>query len=309
MTFFKNNWITFHYNFDKTHTKRTSKWDVFSYASKERSLYPKSLKEEIKKTCEEIYLECKKLNTKLGVFLSGGVDSEIIARTLKELDIPFENYFVLFHHDLNQHEREIVEKFSKQTGCIVNFIDIDFEQWLQSDNDDSYRYYATTYKTFDLSAPMQLWARNKISNGVSMTSGLNEPHLYKSINTETLELEWMHVFDESAFMARMDFATEYNFLDFPFFYLHRPELYAAYCYDPYVVSMISNPYKLSLASTKKEMLKKYFPDMEVRPKYTGFENLNREIIATASSKDNFGYMDGQIRIKHTEIYKLFNNEK
>lgn len=303
MKLFKNDWLSFHYNLNTNQYKRLSAWDVFTYTSKCEQLTHLNFKTELEITCKDIYATTQKLGTRLSLFLSGGVDSEIIARTFIELGIPFESYFILFHKDLNAHEKEIVDKFQTQTGCRVDYIDVDIEKWLTAD--DGLNYFRTVYKTFDIATPLQLWARTAISKNHSVVSGLFEPHLHKIAATEECRLEWMHAIDESSVMSRVNFIKENNFFDFPFFYLHRPELYAAYCRDPYVERMLANPYKLSLVSTKKEMMKHYFPNMEIRPKYTGFENV-REQCRQATENYKQEFIDGQLRILHRNIGKLFN---
>jgi len=304
MIFFKNNWINFHFNLDPSQKQRQSKWDVFCYSTSLTNFKFGSFQEEMEKTCEEIFISTQRLGTKLGLFLSGGLDSEIIARTLLKMGIPFDSYFIVFHNQLNQHERDIVDTFQNQTGHRVNYIDVDIEKWLQSAN--HLEYYAKTYRTFDMATPLQMWARTKISKGHSMISGLFEPHLHRVVAGESCQLEWFHAVDESSVCSRMKFIEKNFYSDFPFFYLYRPQLYAAYCFDPHVQSMLSNPYKLSLVSTKKIMMKHYFPEMEERPKYTGFENV-KELCGNVMKNITHEFVDGQLRIPHRDFERLFTH--
>lgn len=307
MTFFKDQWLQFHYNLDSQQISRTSPWDVFTYKSTTGSFSHKPFLQEMKLSCYEIYRTVLKHNKELGLFLSGGVDSEIIARTYLELGINFEPFFILFKNGLNEHEREYVDKFSKQTGKPVNYIEVDIYKWIWDSN--GLAKYSKQYKTFDLATTLQLWAREQISADYSIVSGQYEPHMFKAQVGNTLEYKWVHMFEESAFMARMNHCKINDFLDFPFFYLYRPELYAAYSNDMFIKKMILNPFKLSLVSTKKLMMEFYFSEMPVRPKFNGFENLDKTWIGYFNKiVEDFGYQDGEIRIPHNELENLYNHE-
>lgn len=307
MNFFKDDWLKFHFNLDLNQTVRKDPWDVFSYKSVCGNLSHRSFLEEIKLSCLETYHRSKSQNKKLGLFLSGGIDSEIIARTYLELGIDFEPYFILFKNDLNSHEKEYVDKFSKQNNKSINLIEVDIYKWIWDEN--GLEKYAKKYKTFDLATPLQLWAREQISNDYSIVSGQYEPHLFKSQIDQTLEYKWIHLFEESAFLSRINHCQTNQFFDFPFFYLYRPELYAAYSDDIFIQKMITNPYKLSLVSTKMQMMEFYFSEMPVRPKFNGFEKLERTWVGHYNSMiENFGYQDGEIRIPHSELGKLYYAE-
>lgn len=305
MNFFKDEWLRFHYNLDINQITRTSPWDVFTYKSNCANLRHHSFLGEMKLTCIDIFKCAINQNKKLGLFLSGGVDSEIIARTYLELGIDFEPFFIMFKNDLNVHEKDYVDNFSKQNKKSVNFIEVDIYKWIWDSN--GLEKYVRDYKTFDLATPLQLWAREQISNDYAIISGQYEPHLFKSQHDHTLEYDWVHLFEESAFLARINHCQQNQFFDFPFFYLYRPELYAAYSNDMFIKKMIANPYKLSLVSTKMQMLEFYFSEMPVRPKFNGFEKLERTWVGYYNNLiESFGYQDGEIRILHRDLEKLYN---
>ena len=306
MTFFNNNWLHFHYNFDSTQTTRQSVWDIFNYKSSISNIQCKDFLQELEISCIEIYQQSKTNNKNVGIFLSGGVDSEIIARTFVKLGLEFEPFFIRFTDGLNLHEKYYVDIFSKQTSKKINYVDLDVYKWCNDPN--GFAHYMEKYHTYDLAAPIQMWARTQIPNEFSMISGNYEPHLFKWQTDETLGIEWYHFFDESPFMSRMNFCSINKYNDYPFFYLHRPELYLAYSKDPIVAKMIDNRYKLSLASTKKIMMEYYFPEMPVRPKFTGFEKLQPIWRNTFDRLiEEFGYQDGVFTIPHSKLHRLFNN--
>lgn len=305
MTFFKNNWLKFHYNLDPDQTQRSSHWDVFSYSSSAGDLLCKNFIQEMDNTCTDLHTTIKNKGKDAAIFLSGGVDSEIIARTFVKLGLDFEPFFIRFADGLNLHEKHYVDIFAKQTGKKVNYIDVDLYKWC--DHDLGFKNYMKTYHTWDLATPLQIWAREQIPKSFSVISGNYEPHLFKWQLDESLKLEWAHFFEESPFMARMKHCMDKEFNDYPFFYLYRPELYAAYSMDPIVMKMIENPFKLSLASTKKLMMEYYFPEMPVRNKFTGFEKVQPtwRTVFDEICKD-FGYIDGSFAVPHSKINTLFN---
>lgn len=305
MIFFKNNWLQFHYNLNPNQLNRSSHWDVFTYSSSAGEFDTQNFTTEMNRTCIELHKKIKENGKEAALFLSGGVDSEIIARNFVKLGLDFEPFFIRFADGLNLHEKYFVDIFAKQTGKKVNYIDIDLYRWCNLEK--GFQYYMKTYHTWDLASPLQMWAREQIPKSFSVISGNYEPHLFKWQLRESLELEWAHFFEESPFMARMNHCKANGFNDYPFFYLYRPELYASYSKDPIVLKMIENPYKLSLASTKKIMMEYYFPEMPVRDKFTGFEKVQPtwRTIFDDICKD-FGYIDGSFAVPHSKIYSLFN---
>lgn len=84
-----------------------AKWHAYIDALKER-VQP-ATKEELRDALVAAVLDRAKIQGKIGVFFSGGVDSTLIAWILKKHDIPFMCYTVGFQDDGTKEPEDIIE--------------------------------------------------------------------------------------------------------------------------------------------------------------------------------------------------------
>jgi hypothetical protein len=119
--------------------------------SRERSFFhiqsapaeiPKSFKEECIRAAKLIFLEAQSKNKKIVIALSGGLDSEVVARSFLEANVPFEAAILKYLPDLNDHDIQFAFHFCKLNNIKVNQIDIDvFQFYKSSAHRESYELY------------------------------------------------------------------------------------------------------------------------------------------------------------------------
>ena len=214
----------------------------------------------------------KLLPSNVGVFYSGGFDSEIIVMEMLDNGIVPKLYFIDFK--LNHHDKEYAEKFCKNNNLKLKTISIDIENFIKK---DIYNY--VQYGCNDLATPLNFYARTLIEEDINIVAGVGDPPLFRTITQiiPCLKQDWIISISENSEVARY-FWYKKNFpKDIPLFYRYTPELAAAYVKDPEIVDIITHErYKLSVKSTKHKVLSKFY-DIENRTKYTGFENLDKKL--------------------------------
>src|SRR5690606_41760132 len=55
--------------------------------------------------------DLQEIGNEIGIFYSGGVDSEVVVQSLLDIDVPFTAYFIKFEDDMNKHDYEFTKRF------------------------------------------------------------------------------------------------------------------------------------------------------------------------------------------------------
>lgn len=64
------------------------------------------------------------------------------------------------------------------------------------------------------------------------------------------------------------------------FFIYTPELVRSFLDEPEILDCAKREYKLSVASSRKAMYKRLWPDLPERPKFTGFEHIPLDVQKT-----------------------------
>jgi len=262
MTFY-NDWAQFEYSSGGAVSKNY--FDECKMVVKQKALTCSSFGDAMK---QAINL----LPNNIGVFYSGGFDSEIIVMEMLNNNIIPKLYFIDF--DFNYHDKEYAEKFCSNNNLKLTTIKVDIEHFIKK---DIYNYIQ--YGCNDLATPLNLHCRTLIEDDVNIVAGVGDPPLFRAISQiiPCLKHDWVVSISANSEVARYFWYKKYFPKDVPLFYRYTPELTAAYLMDPEVVDIVSNErYKLSIKSTKHKILSKFY-NIENRNKYTGFENLDKEL--------------------------------
>lgn len=262
MTFYKN-WATFKY--DSNNTVRTDFYESCSFIVNKKTKIANTLKQSMTQAVQL-------LPNKVGVFYSGGIDSEIIILEMLQNNIKPTLYFIDFKY--NYHDKEFAIKFCNKHKLKLNCIDIDIDKFLKSNIFDY-----VVYGVADIATPLNFYARSFITEDIGMISGVGDPPLYKTLVQIIPEVkrEWAIGISENSEVARYFYYKKNYPNDIPLFYRYTPELIVSYLLDKDTLDIVKNEkYKLSIKSTKHKILKKFY-DIEDRPKYTGFENIDKNL--------------------------------
>lgn len=218
-------------------------------------------------------------NNKLVVQYSGGLDSEIIIREAIKNNIDVIVYTMRFNNDLNDHEIYYCKILESELGIKINYIDIDMESWFYDpDFPHGYCYYIQKYDMWHPAAPQAWWLRDVISdiqgeccviNGSGDTPLCRRPQKFSPDNWQ-----WGVNFNLDGHWKRLWYSHNNYPSDAPLFYLYTPELQYSYVtHELFKKCVTSNSFKLGSTSTRHQMYQTFYPEIEPRTKYTGYEKL------------------------------------
>ena len=273
-----DNHFTFGYNGVPFAEKKNYETDKFFCTYSRCSREPGSFKQECINTANEVSLQAKQLDRIPYLFLSGGLDSEVVAKAFLDAGVDFKVISFRFKNNFSSHEIHYIDKFIKKHNLEHSYYDID-PDWLLTSEAEDYLYQSQCSQS-EMLPHMKLikhvWANLK---GFPV---LGNGDLYVS---KDIAIDW--IFDRSKpkyqwnyieyeyILAWNRFAVKNNILGCLGFFMHNPEIVLAMIREPDMHDCINNyiPYKMSSRSTKTVVYIKSWNDLEPRLKYHGSEQL------------------------------------
>lgn len=146
----------------------------------------KSFKEECLLSCEIIYEKYKNIN----LCLSGGVDSEIMARCFIEKNIPFKVSIMKFNKNLNYNDIKYAIDFCEYFNLKYYFLELDIEKFF---NDGVHIEYFNNYQCTSPQFATYIWMLSKLNSEYNLMAdiipitGYNKESINKLIENETIE--------------------------------------------------------------------------------------------------------------------------
>lgn len=216
---------------------------------------------------------CLSKNLPISIAYSGGIDSEVICRCFKELDIDFTAYILRFENDLNKHDISYAYKFCKDYNIKFKFIDINICDFLKKD----YLIYHNIYDANRLFIYVNLFLIDKMPGYVIFGGGdikLKRIKNVEKINEQNKGLEIVESYDSIVPILHL---KKYNRIGATRFYMFSPEQMLSWIQDPittYFINNNRNMVKAYYQTYKTPVFFNLWPEMELREKYTGFEKLD-----------------------------------
>jgi hypothetical protein len=229
------------------------------------------------------------------LFLSGGTDSEIVARSFVKLGIKPKCYTIKFKDDYNISDVKEATTLARELGLSLTYIDFDLKHFLYSGEAIE---FGKELQCSQLTYLMVYHSIKKIG-APSIMGG--EALLRRNVNITPMP--WYYCFREDEDASAMRFSLKYNIPLVNEFFSYTPELLLYYLEDNDIKHLVQTQYnyKLTSVSSKNSILKKLCPDITVRKKTHGFEQLtgfnyeaNRELFKNIiprleSSLDGINY--------------------
>jgi hypothetical protein len=239
---------------------------------------PDSFRSECVSVAEKISDYAISKNTTPVILLSGGLDSEVVVKAFLESGRKFETITHRFVNELNAHEIKHVDEFCGKNGLIPNFVDLDVEPWLLSDESLTMADESKCINPEML--PTMKLIRDIHSQGKIPVLGNGDLYVSKEINPDwrmgrsEVKYQWMYI-EYEYILAWMRYCIHHDIVGSINFFQQTPEIVLAMALDPMIQDLVnSNPVgKQSSRSTKYAVYKKYWPDLEVRPKHHGGEKI------------------------------------
>jgi hypothetical protein len=255
--------------------------------------------EEIKIAADII---ARSTNKDIWVCLSGGIDSEVVARTLKNNNIPFRALIARFPDDLNAHDIGYAIEYCETNGVDYKIFDFDMIKFLREGyktymnqnlvSNNVFRYYA-----------IELLQQIENMNGYAILGGRSAGIELQQKRIADIDPNDDPVCDtyDIGSLAPLEWCRKNNLDHCVFFYQASSEIHAAYLKEPVNQLLINNPYMLRSGwagiPAKTLIFRSHFPELKPRIKYHGFEKIIDLRISTQFEMARYFGLDADVQDK------------
>jgi hypothetical protein len=214
-------------------------------------------------------LIAKETNKPLFLGLSGGVDSEIIADYLIKNNIPFTALIVKYGDGENFHDFKFAEEYCNKHNIKTYVINLDSVYFYTKTIN---KYIEKGYRATRIFRYFQLYMLEIVEKmGGCLILGSGE-QVYDTIDQE------IGMYFEPGYMLPFEWCKKNNTTHYPCFFMHNPEIYAAYMKIDLIKFLLQRPsFFVSSSdnmSVEKTMIyQRYWPNMIRRNKFHGYEKM------------------------------------
>ena len=252
--------------------------ETFTCAFTAANRAPLDFRSECANTARLLADEAKALNRVSTIFLSGGMDSEVVCMAFIEAQVPFKAITFRYPNGLNEHETAYVDKFVARTGIEHSYFDIDIQKWAFSAEAEEL-FLESESNHFEFMPHMKLM-NHVWCNGGMPVMGNHE------VEFCLVDGVWSYVKQEYA-VPLFKHLKLYGMQGTVGFLQHTTEQVLAMALHPRMRALCEGKNKLanlllkSSNEVKYEVYKDCWPEMEVRPKQTGAERVRGLMISRA----------------------------
>jgi hypothetical protein len=273
-----DNHFVFGYNQVPFSRKLNVDTDKFFCTYSRCSRQPDSFKKECVQTARIIGDQSAKLSRLPYIFLSGGLDSEVVVKAFIDAGVKFKVISFRFTDNLSSHETYYIDKFVDKHSLNHSYYDID-PDWLISEQAEEFANQSQCSMS-EMLPHMKLikhvWEN---LNGFPVL-GNGDLYVSKDISINWIfdrsqpKYEWKYI-EYEYILAWNRFAIYNNILGSLNFFMHNPEIVLSIIKDPDMFRCLHDQlaFKLSSRSTKAVVYIKSWNDLEPRLKYHGSEKL------------------------------------
>jgi hypothetical protein len=228
---------------------------------------------------EEIKLSAKivaqSTNKDIWICMSGGIDSEMVARTFKDLGIPFKALIAQFNDGLNSHDIIYSQRWCQHHNIeykifdfnIVDFLNNGYKIYLKQNlvSNNVFRYFS-----------IELLKQVEELNGFGILGGKSSGLCLLQLPEDSTDFSIHDDYDIGA-LAPIEWSRLNSLNHCVFFYQSTAEIHQAYLDDPINQLLVTHPYMLRSGSSseaaKTLMMRSHFPFAIARSKFNGFEKI------------------------------------
>lgn len=275
--------FTFGYNGIPFVEKQNYDTDKFFCTYSRCSRQPGSFKEECINTAKEVSTQARKLGRIPYVFLSGGLDSEVVVKAFIDAGVNFKVISFKFEGNFSDHEIHYIDKFVNKHSLDHTYYSID-PDWLITSDAEKYAEQSQTSQS-EMLPHMKLMKHVWENLNGFPVLGNGDLYVSKDISVEWIfdrskpKYQWNYI-EFEYILAWNRFAIKNGILGCLGFFMHNPEIVLAMIKDPDMNNCINDkiPYKMSSRSTKTVVYIRAWNDLEPRLKYHGSEKLGGRCI-------------------------------
>ena len=201
------------------------------------------------------------------VLLSGGIDSEIVVRLNHQLGIKQNVYTFKLENDYNVRDVESAKQICNKLGIKLNIIDWNLQKWIEN---DAYNVYQKT-KSPVIERMVRFDWFKYFDNVIVMGEG--EPYWRRDLEGDyTKKSKWHLLWVEDYFMSSI-YAKLSGQTVIGEWYNYTPEVVKSFHKLPFVKKLLNDEIsgKVSCWSSRTEINKDLFPDIQHKIKLVGYE--------------------------------------
>lgn len=274
-----DNHFTFGYN-QKPFAKKENYFKDEFYCEYSRCQRPvNNFKQECIYTALEVFNQATALSRTPYIFLSGGLDSEVVVKAFIDAGVKFKTISFRLENNLSSHETLYINKFVQKHELDHEFYDIELD-WLSSQQALDWCYQSLCIRS-EMLPHMKLMKHVWENLNGFPVLGNGDLYVSKEINKSWLladrslpKYEWLYI-EYEYIVAWFRFAIEHQILGALAFFQHNPYIVLSMIKELDIQKCVQDQfmYKLSTRSTKPLIYKKYWPDLLSRMKYNGGEQI------------------------------------
>jgi hypothetical protein len=262
-----NNWMS--YSFDGIeYGKKLTRESVFSI----------NFNNKIKKDCIPNYKDSLYNNARVmrdsfsepfDVLLSGGIDSEIVVRTFKDLGIKHNTFIFRLENDYNIRDVNDAIAICQQINIPYKIIDFNLEHFFEH---DALEYFNKSFVPRAGRLPRLKWIEY-LDNIPVFCDG--EPYWKRLYNADySAQSEWHLQLGEDAYSSSL-YASNIDRTVIGDWYEYTPEIILSHMKHPMTQQLLNDqlPGKLSSWSSRYTMHQEIWPEIVTRKKLVGYEGL------------------------------------
>ena len=262
--FYRDNWLSWTYDNGPEYGPKLNPKADFKFILRNAITSPvKSYYEELLENGRALK---ERFNEPFDLLYSGGMDSEVILRVYKDLNIPINVYVCKYENDYNYIEFNQAMDTCQSLGVVPKVIDFNLEKFFEN---DAYDVWTKVYAVSSGWLP-HLKMTEYLDNIPVLGSG--EPYFRRTSRDLTTKHPWVFELDEQSHHSAV-YNTAIGRTAITDWYEYSPEVIISYMQLPYVQDLLNDRVvnKLSTNSSKTLIHSAYWPDIKDRRSLIGFE--------------------------------------
>lgn len=234
----------------------------FSMEFKPVKRMPKNWKDELIITAKKIGKNKKPLY----LCLSGGIDSEVMALAFINAEVPFKALTLKHKDGTNDHDISYAEDFCRKHQIEQIFVEFDPLTY--------YQKYLQEYRSVNIFRYLQILILETVEElgGIAVLGGGEQ--IYYTIKDQ------IHIKYDPGFVLPLEWCKKNKTIHYPYFHMHNSELLASYMQLELISMLLKNPFYFEshhfMSIEKILVYNGYWPQMERRAKYNGFEQFREQ---------------------------------
>lgn len=259
-----NGWFSWSFNGELYTTRKNKnceyKFHIANYEKKPKMTYKEALYYNAT-MCREYYSD------KFDLMLSGGIDSEVIARTFKDLGIKHNTVIFRYENDINYKDVNSAIEICQSLNLPYKIIDFNLQKFFEN---DAYDLFLTS-NCIRAGRIVHLKLCDLVDNIPVMGEG--EPYWKRSLGDDySKKSEWLFPLNESNHNCSMYLHSKgrENICDW---YEFTPYLIKAFNEHPIIKKLLNDELngKLSNWTSRIPIHREIWPDIKFKHKLTGYE--------------------------------------